>query len=692
MSRSRTSRKSHPARRCSNTSEGTHDIGPTMFSHMFREVSFTDVRRRALTLIDVLAESHTAGPLASHRIAIAVLSAWFYWNYLLPMISSWGTAQYSRRVALDLAPPRVGGPGSDVHWAILVFAVIAYVFVVYFGVRFMERRPPVRKRVFEWMVVYNATQALLNLRLAVALFNEAWRLGYYVPWGNQLDSSEKGHGLGMLIWYSYHYRQLDLLDTLFMIFRKKFQRISLVHVYLRLLNLLGWFVACRFACGGDTIFPALVHAICQVVVYLYYVFHFVRPNGVPFFKRARVAEIQVMQFMACAVHSIMVIVCGNVPPAVTAFNLFIQMNGLMFYFDFDFEHPRLGPRKTIKSKDEGFGNERLTLCFDSCGWLYCYHFGVAQWISEHMLPEGLTCDDAASDKYPKGLAFSGSSGGSLVAGALGSGIEIRKLFEYVMTKHPICRWNPVRLFPALEDALDKFLPENAADSLTGRVRVLLTRVSMKPPFVTGEIVDQYRDRQEAWKTLRASCHVPGLNPKPYKVNDRLYFDGLLWSSFFVPWVSDDSLTVRVSAISRPLTDIRAPVQPLWWTLCPPPEDVLRGLFWVGYRDAAKFFSAPPTPLDVCKCRRLPQSEAEYEADASMDSNRLTKFRAAQKMIIRRSGDMPSVDPVTGQEIEDLIRCYTRAVERRLCLVFVLTLGLMLALLMTVFNQTQFVSL
>lgn len=691
MSRRRASRKSEPGQRCNNAKGGDQDDGPTMFSHMFRDVSFTDARRRALTLIDVLAESHNAGPLAAHRVAIALLITWVYWNYLLPMISSWGTGQWNKRVAMDLTQPRVGGPGSDVDWAVLVLVLIAYLFVIYFGVHFMERRPPVQKRVFEWMVVYNATQALLNLRLAVALFHEAWRLGYCLPWGNQLDLSEKGHGLGMLIWYQYHYRQLDLLDTLFMILRKKFQRISLVHVYLRLLNLLGWFVACRFACGGDTFFPALVHAICQAIVYLYYVFHFVWPNGVLFFRRARVAEIQVLQFMVCAFHGAIVIVCGNIPPIVTAFNLLIQMNGLIFYVDFDFEHPRLGPRRTIKSKDEGFGNERLTLCFDSCGWLYCYHFGVAQWISEHMLPEGLTCDDAVSDKYPEGLAFSGSSGGSLVAGALGSGINIRDLFEHVLSCHASCKWNPFNLFFALEGALDKFLPENAAESLAGRVRVLLTRVSMKPPFVTGEIVDQYRDRREAWQTLRASCHVPGLNPKPYKVNDRLYYDGLLWSSFFVPWVSDDSLTVRVSAISRPLTDIRAPVQPMWWTLMPPPVDALRGLFWVGYRDAARFFSVPPTPLDVCKCRRLPQSEAEYEGDSSLDNNRLRKFRAAQKMISRRSSGMPSIDPATGQEVEELIKCYSQAVEQRLCLLFILMLSVLVALLMTVFTRMQFLS-
>lgn len=654
---------------------------------MFREVSFTDVRRRALTLIDVVVESQTAGPLAMHRVAIAVLISWLYWTYLLPMISSWGTGQWNRRVAMGLVQPRVGGPGSDVNWAVLVLIIAAYVCLVTFGTRLMEHRPPVRKRIFEWMFVYNATQALLNLRLAVALVQEAWNLGYRYPWGNQLISSEMGHGLGMLIWYQYHCRQLDLLDTLFMILRKKFQRISLVHMYLRLLNLLGWFVACRFACGGDTCFPAIIHAACQVVVYLYYVFHLIRPHGAPFFRRARVAEIQVLQFMICAIHAAIVLVFGNIPRVITAFNLFIMMNCLVFYIDFDDQHPRLGPRKTIKSKDEGFGHDRLTFCFDSCGWLYCYHFGVAQWISENMLPEGLTGADADGDKYPKGLAFSGSSGGSLVAGALGSGINIRDLFEYVLSMHAPCTTNPWQIFPALESALDRFLPDNCAKSLSGRVRVLLTRISAKFPFVMGEIVDQYQDSSEAWHTLRASCHVPGIWVKPYKLNGRFYFDGLLWSSFFVPWVSDDSLTVRVSAISRPLTDIRAPVQPLWWSLVPPPVDVLRGLFWTGYRDAARFFSKPPMPLDFCKCRRPSEmSETEDRGEVWRESKRLIKFQAAQKLIINPSFEMPSRDPVTGQETAELMRCYTRSVERNLGVVLILVAVMTFLLLAVIFCQ------
>lgn len=629
--------------------------------------SFTDVRRRALSLVDVVAESHTVGPLHVLDLGAALFISWLYWRYVLPMISSWGAGRWTREVSMGEIEPRVGGPGAEVHWAICVLITLAYLWHVLFGVRFMEPRAPVQKRIFEWMIVYNALQALLNLYLALALLKEVWQLGYSLPWGNELDASDRGHGLGMLLWLQYHCRQLDLLDTSFMILRKKFQRISFFHVYLRLLNLWGWFVACRFACGGDTYFPAVVNAACQVIVYLYYLMQLLLPKSVPSSGRASVAQMQVLQFTVVTIHAVFVFLYGNIPRVVVAFNLFIMANGLAFYVDFDGENPRLGPRRQ-NSRDEGFGRKRVTLCFDSCGWLYCYHFGVARWIQENMLPEGLTCTEAETDRYPSGLAFSGSSGGSLVAGALGSGINISDLFEYVLEQQPRCRCSPLTIFQALEGALDKFLPENAGRSLSGRVRMLLTRVSMRAPFVTGEIVDQYSNRKEAWQTLRASCHIPGVFLKPYKLNGRYYFDGLLWSSFFVPWASDDSHTIRVSALSRPLTDISAPLQPMWWILFPPPVDVLRGMYWIGYRDAARYFSvAPANPFDLCMCRRTPgrdNGKHKLDEDSVVHSKQL-KFQAAQKLILIRSGKEPSKDPVTGRAVQELVGCYGLAVQRNL---------------------------
>ena len=57
---------------------------------------------------------------------------------------------------------------------------------------------------------------------------------------------------------------------------------------------------------------------------------------------------------------------------------------------------------------------RLTFSFDSSGWLYVYHLGVAHYLQRHVLPH----------LEAERVAFSGSSGGALVAAALAGGIDI----------------------------------------------------------------------------------------------------------------------------------------------------------------------------------------------------------------------------------------------------------------------------
>merc|ERR1719473_1287975 len=165
------------------------------------------------------------------------------------------------------------------------------------------------------MLVYNILLTCLNLFQVLALVREAWRLGFSV-WGNKPSSDPSHYFLGRLIWLQYHSKQLELLDTMFVILRKKFQSVSFLHVWLRLLNMWGWFFACRFACGGDTYFPAMIHAACQFLVYLYYSVSLAGVQWIPdirLFHKARVTEVQMLQFVVCAAHAIFCAIWGNIP-------------------------------------------------------------------------------------------------------------------------------------------------------------------------------------------------------------------------------------------------------------------------------------------------------------------------------------------------------------------------------------------
>lgn len=671
--------------------------------------SFTNLRRRKLTQVDVLSAAPPLRTLNTRHVLCAAAVVVAYTGWVLPWLRHFGDRRWAQAVALGVLQPRPGGPFADVSFAYALLLSLTYVGACFVGVsRMAQRASPVRLFIFECMAVHNITQCLFNLYCFAMLLAEGHRLGLGL-WGNPHDASERGHVLGGLVWLQYHCRQLQLLETFFMVLRKKFQGVSFLHGYLRVLNLWGWYIACRCFGGGEAYFPALVSSACQASVYgLYFSFSLIAPEGqeapgpgVPAgvanasgapqrqsseasvgdgkrsapTRAARVFELQIAQYVICALHAIAAAVWGNFPTMWALLHLCVIGQGLLLYTDFHSTRPlaeQLHSADFGELEDEGAnpaasadGRRRVTFSFDSCGWLMVYHFGVGAYISEHCgLELGPSAPLGEYTERFKGVAFSGSSGGSLVSAVLGAGSNVRDVFEYIVEQYPDCRRNPLAMFPAVEKALRKFQYEGAQKRLTRSVRVLLTRVSLSPPFVMGEIADHFPDLETSVQILCASCHVPlvaGLLPK--KIGRRFYYDGLLWPSrLFVPWRgAEGDFVVRVSACSAPLADLRTPRWiPQWWMLLPPPPDILRGLFWLGYCDAARWFATEPpverAAFDPCRCRRPAQGAAAPSDDGERFSAHV-RWKAAHALLTEAPrGDvaLPETDPRTGQDVKALI--------------------------------------
>lgn len=121
-----------------------------------------------------------------------------------------------------------------------------------------------------------------------------------------------------------------------------------------------------------------------------------------------------------------------------------------------------------------------------------YHFGVGYFLSEHLgledtstahkNPNNSSTIGGSGSGAPEGVAFSGSSGGGLVSVVLGAGTKVRDVFDYILTCYPECRKNPLRMFAAVEGALLRFQFKGAHKRLSGRIRILLTRVTLWPPL------------------------------------------------------------------------------------------------------------------------------------------------------------------------------------------------------------------
>eukprot|EP00933_Yihiella_yeosuensis_P081053 TRINITY_DN94593_c0_g1_i1.p1 TRINITY_DN94593_c0_g1~~TRINITY_DN94593_c0_g1_i1.p1 ORF type:complete len:729 (+),score=117.19 TRINITY_DN94593_c0_g1_i1:324-2189(+) len=551
------------------------------------------------------------------------------------------------------------------EWGAVVLATIAYASLVMVGVRFMERRAPIQGMIFEFMAVYNCVQVVLNMGQVAAILLEAQKVGFQFE-------AVVGSVAGKLIWVQYHCRQLELLDTFFMILRKKFEAVSFLHMYLRVLNMWGWFFACHYELGSVTLFPALVSSVAQAVQYLYFSMSLLGISQVPFFGKALITEVQLAQFIISMAYNLYLAVTGKLPLGLALLQTFFFINGVVLYTDFNFRETNEAPEDT-DGKD--LPSERVTFSFDSSGWMYAYQFGVAAFLQEHLLPKPGDAPDP--NLYPAGLGFSGSSAGALTASLLASGTSVPDVFEHVLAQHKVCSRNPRKMPICVDEALRKFQFPGAYKIITGRLRILVTRMLNRPPFFMGEVVDKYPDNETAIQLILASCHIPGIfGILPYKVGNSYYYDGMMWSSLFVPWrgAHKDHI-VKVSGIGSIMSDIRPPFIPLWWCILPPSVKVLRGLYWQGYLDALLWFRTQPKPLETIfsTCGRRdspmpgsPMGAATRRSPKAADSKRkssanseLQKWKAATALLKQKPPELAKAvaktDSPSGEKVRTLLK-------------------------------------
>ncbi|CAE7717507.1 unnamed protein product [Symbiodinium necroappetens] len=617
---------------------------PEMFAHMFEE-RFVDQRRRQLSQVNLIAESAATGLTLGTPLAIAVLLAAMYMAYVLSVMSQLGKMVHAGPAApFELGTRQL----ADIQWGSAVLVTCAYCFLVFIGVRWMERRSPVRAVIFELMAVYNSMQVLMNVYEIAAIVYDAASSDF------RLDTLPKNVA-EPLIWLQYHCRQLELLDTFFMILRKKFSDVSLFHMYYRVLNMWGWFFGFHYACVGPTLVPALVTSVAQTLQYMSFSMALFGIHKLPIFRKAPIAELQIASSVVCLLHNVFMAVTGRLPIGLAMLHVFVLLNGVVLYTDFHFRetHPL---RDAVKP---GMPSERVTFSFDSAGWLYVYQFGVAAFLQEHLMPAPGSSPDPSH--YPDGLGFSGSSAGALTALLLASGTSVPDVFEHVLAQYKICRRQPWKMPVCAEEALRQYQFPGAYKVIAGRLRILITRALFRPPFIMGEVVDEFPDNETAIQLLMASCHIPGIGGVlPKNVGGKYYYDGMMWSSLFVPWrgAKEDHI-VKVSGIGGVMSDIRPPLIPPWWCILPPPVRVLRGLYWQGYMDALMWFRAPPRAQleGICGSRRerTEDSASLRRSQSGLGERKWQAAKALLKQAPPKLAQALAVSDPSGETVRTLLK-------------------------------------
>jgi len=211
-----------------------------------------------------------------------------------------------------------------------IFFTFVYLGVVYFGQKWMKNKQPFQ--IQPYVFTYNLYQCILNLWCVVAMIWEVYSNPHFTGiWGNSPQKTIDGYRITFLVWVHYNNKYIELLDTLWMILKKKDKQISFLHCYHHVLLIWAWFFVCRFEAGGDCYFGATVNSFIHVIMYGYYTLALLKISC-PW--KQWITNCQMLQFCACLAHSIYVLIKGNMPWELPAVQAFVMINMLILFGQF----------------------------------------------------------------------------------------------------------------------------------------------------------------------------------------------------------------------------------------------------------------------------------------------------------------------------------------------------------------------
>lgn len=213
-------------------------------------------------------------------------------------------------------------------WQLPLAASLLYGAMIFFGQRLMANRAPLNPK--GAMCVYNAYQSLLNGWMAAWLLYQAYRSGFSI-WGNSEQRGVEGYRVAFGLWLHYNNKYVELLDTLFMVLRKKGEQVSFLHVYHHVLLVWSWFVAIKLCCGGDAYFGSAFNSFVHFWMYAYYACALL---GVPAPWKKFLTQFQLFQFVCCASQSFYVLYKQHIWWPVPALQLFVMLNMLYLFSKF----------------------------------------------------------------------------------------------------------------------------------------------------------------------------------------------------------------------------------------------------------------------------------------------------------------------------------------------------------------------
>lgn len=221
-------------------------------------------------------------------------------------------------------------PFKQVWWSGPICFSVLYLLVIYFGKKYMATRAEFQIK--PYIFTYNLYQCILNIWCVAAMIHEVWTNPWFTgAWGNTPQQGKGGFTISFLVWIHYNNKYVELLDTVWMILRKKNNQISFLHCYHHILLIWAWFFVLKTDAGGDSYFGATVNSTIHVIMYGYYTLALL---NIPCPWKKWITQAQMVQFCVCLSHSIYVLWKGNMHWSLPAAQAFVMINMLVLFGNF----------------------------------------------------------------------------------------------------------------------------------------------------------------------------------------------------------------------------------------------------------------------------------------------------------------------------------------------------------------------
>jgi elongation of very long chain fatty acids protein 4 len=221
---------------------------------------------------------------------------------------------------------------GELSFKLPLCATIGYLCMCAVGPRVMAKRQAMDPKGV--MLAYNAYQTAFNVFVLGMFIHEVRALGLSA-WGAKMPwSDNRSFKLLLGIWLHYNNKYLELLDTAFMIARKKTNQLSFLHVYHHALLIWAWWLVCHLMATNDCIdayFGAACNSFIHIVMYSYYL---MAALGVKCPWKRYITQAQMLQFVIVFAHAVFVLRENHCPTTLPWAQMFVMANMLVLFGNF----------------------------------------------------------------------------------------------------------------------------------------------------------------------------------------------------------------------------------------------------------------------------------------------------------------------------------------------------------------------